>query len=172
MTPDQILADLRDIHLPETAAGAANVNLVLWPLILVLLAALSVAWLIWRRRSIWRRDFLDDLSRIEETAKEQGGSEGWARLARLLKRLALQRQGRPDIARLSGEPWLQQLDDLVGNDLFTNGPGRGLITFPYLGGPLDDDVSRRMGADLKATIDTLRRQFPRHGMAPRRGTTG
>ncbi len=166
MTPEQILADLRDIHLPELDAGAASTNLVLWPLMLVLMAALLLAWLIWRRRSVWRRELLQALHQIEHVATQSGGNEGWTKLAVLLRRLAIQRQGRHDVARLSGEPWLEQLDALVGSDLFTKGPGRGLITFPYLGNDHpDDDTSRRMHEDLKATIETLRSQLPRHGTA-------
>ncbi len=165
MTPEQILAGLRDIHLPEATSGTATSDLVLWPLALVLLAGALVAWLIWRRRSIWRRDFFHHLDQIEATAEERGDIEGWAKLANLLRRLAIQHQGRPEIARLNGEPWLQQLDDVVGADLFTNGPGRGLITFPYLGTDHDDDTARRISDDLKATIEILRHRIPRHGLA-------
>ncbi len=165
MTPEEILADLRDIHLPEMAAGGATADLVLWPVLLVLAAALLVACLIWRRRTIWRRDFFHDLSQIEHTVEERGEHEGWAKLAQLLKRLAIQRHGRLEVAALSGEPWLRQLDDLVGSDLFTNGPGRGLIAFPYLGDSFDDDMSRHMRADLDATIEILRNQRTRLGMA-------
>jgi hypothetical protein len=165
VTPKQILAGLRDIHLPEAAGGAAAVDLVLWPLALVLLISLLVAWLIWRRRSIWRRDFFHHLDQIEDAMNERGGIEGWTKLAHLVRRLAIQHQGRSEIAGLSGEPWLERLDDVVGSDLFTKGPGRGLIKFPYLGSDLDDDTARRMGDDLKATIEALRKPTIRHGMA-------
>ena len=165
MTPEQILAGLRDIHLPEATGGAAGGDLVLWPLGLVLLAALLAAWLIWRRRSIWRRDFVHHLDQIEDAMKERGGIEGWTKLARLVRRLAIQHRGRAAIAGLSGEPWLERLDDVVGSDLFTKGPGRGLITFPYLASDLDDDTARRMGDDLRATIEALRKRTIRRGMA-------
>ena len=121
MTPEQILADLRDIHFPETTADAAFSELVLWPLALVFLTVIIVAWLIWRRRSLWRRDFYQELNRIEQIVDQHGEAEGWARLSRLLRRFAIQRQSRAEIAGLSGEPWLQRLDDVVGADLFTNG---------------------------------------------------
>lgn len=165
MTPDQILADLRDIHLPEIEAGAITAHLVLWPLVLVLLAALVVAWLIWRRRTLWQRDFTEELKKIEHIAEERGEGEGWAGLAYLLKRLAIQKLGRADVAALSGEPWLRQLDDLTGSDLFTNGPGRGLVTFPYLEHDIDEGAAGRMREDLKATIGELRDRPPRHGVA-------
>lgn len=169
MTPEQILADLRDIHLPETAGDVATVHLVLWPLLLVLLAASIIAWLIWRRRSTWRRDFFEDLNQIEGTAKKHGDGEGWAGLATLMKRLAIQQHGREDVAALNGEPWLQQLDDLIGSKLFTQGAGRGLITFPYLAVDLDDDTNQQRRDDLKTTIEALRSRLPRHVMAPRHG---
>jgi hypothetical protein len=165
VTPEEILQGLRDIHLPETAGSAASINLVLWPLALVLLAALAVLWLIRKRRSRWRRDYAADLDRIENIANTEGANEGWRQLAVLMKRLAMHGRARSDIAKLSGEPWLQRLDDLLGVDLFATGPGRGLATFPYLGAPLDKDVSGRMKTDLAATLSKLRTHYPGRGTA-------
>lgn len=163
MTPDQILAGLRDIHLPEMETAAATGNLVLWPLALVLLTGLAVVWLIWRRRSIWHRDVVEGLDQIEKTVDHGNEEEGWAKLALLLKRLAIQRQTRHEIAALSGECWLERLDDLIGTDIFTTGPGRGLMTFPYLARNVDDDATERRREDLKATITTLRKRLSRFG---------
>ena len=165
MTPQQILADLRDIHLPEIEAGAGSGDLVLWPLVLVLAAALIIFWLMLRRRTLWRRDVLGDLERIENAAKTGQQKDGWADLAILLKRFAIQRQGRAKVARLSGEAWLQQLDELFGGDHFTNGPGRSLISFPYQISSVIGDEQEKGSDDLRATIDLIRRHLPRYGLA-------
>ncbi len=159
MTPEEILADLRDIHLPALEAGAGSTDLVLWPVFPVIAAALFVTCLVWRRRSMWRRDFFHDLCQIEHAVGTGGEREGWARLAVLLKRLAIQRQGRQSVARLHGEPWLRQLDDLIGGDLFTNGPGRGLLTFPYRRADSVGEAKSQGSEMLKATIKTLRRRL-------------
>lgn len=163
MTPQEILAELRDIHLPETTAASASGDLVLWPLVLVILAALAILSIIWRRRWAWRREVIDDLALIEERVKEGGEDEAWMNLAFLLKRLALRKRTRQEVAALSGEPWLACLDDLIGADHFTKGPGRGLITFPYLGRDLDGDLAARRRDDLLTTIALLRRRFSAFG---------
>lgn len=165
MTLEQLLASLKDIHLPETATATSTGNLVLWPLAFVLLTAAVAAWFIWRRRSIWRREFVQDLERIERMTNEGSEGDGWARLAFLLKRLALQKQPRNEVAALSGERWLERLDELFGADLFTRGPGRGLVTFPYLGQDVDDDAAKRRREDLKATIKALRTRLSPVGPA-------
>lgn len=167
MTPEQILAGLRDIHLPEGDSEALGGTLVAWPLVFVALSMLGLAWLTWRRRTIWRREVARDLARIERSAAETEPSEAWASLALLLRRFAIQRGGRSDVAGLSGEAWLARLDQLFGDDLFTKGPGRGLVTFPYRSlkrGELPEDDAADMADDLQATITALRKQLPRQGL--------
>jgi len=163
MTPQDLMAGLRDLHLPEAEAATASDSLVLWPLALVLLAAIVAAFIIWRRRSVWRRDFFVALDQIEQDVDQGVESESWARLAFLLKRFALQRQGRHDVAALSGGQWLKRLDDLTGTDLFTNGPGRGIASFPYLAHDRDDEAAGQRRDDLKATIQSLRHRVSRSG---------
>lgn len=160
MTPEEILTDLRDIHMPDSAADGAGAALVLWPLLLVLLAALILVFLFWRRRSVWRRELLADLDRLKHQTGKLDQRERWARLALLLRRFAIHKAGKRDIARLTGEPWLAKLDQLIGVDIFTKGAGRGLVSFPY-GDQTTDEA--RMADDLDATIATLRRRLSSFG---------
>ena len=58
MTPDEILKDLRDIHLPEQSADMASTGFVFWPTAVVLALLLLALGLIWWRRSAWRREIV------------------------------------------------------------------------------------------------------------------
>ncbi|MDH3661024.1 MAG: DUF4381 domain-containing protein, partial [Alphaproteobacteria bacterium] len=131
MTPEEILRDLRDIQLPEQAADAIGAGFVLWPTALVALATLLAVWLAFRRRSTWRREIVGHLDAIERSAADGRAFEGWTDLAILLRRIALQLCDRREIASLIGDAWLEKLDHLFETDVFSAGPGRGVITFPY-----------------------------------------
>lgn len=163
MTPEEILQGLRDIHLPAETSDAAGAGLVVWPLVLVAVLILLGAWLAWRRRGAWRRDFARHLDGIESHASAASALEGWAELAVLLKRAALQVTGRNDVARLAGDDWLQTLDRLFGTDLFSAGPGRGIVTFPYRRTGADADDLGEIERQLRDTITALRQRLPHLG---------
>ena len=55
-----------------------------------------------------------------------------ARLSRLIRRLALMRFPRQEIASLTGHDWLRFLDSSGGNGQFSRGPGRVLAQGPYM----------------------------------------
>jgi len=52
-------------------------------------------------------------------------------LSALLKRVCLAEFPRDRIASLSGQAWLEFLDQTGGTDLFTQGDGRGLLDLSY-----------------------------------------
>ena len=170
MTPEEILRDLRDIHLPDQGADAAGAGIVWWPVLLVVILVLLSVALAWRRRSAWRREIARHLDAIEKDADRGRTREAWTALAVLLRRIAMTVEGRQHVAGLIGEPWLERLDRLFETDAFSHGPGRGVTVVPY-GGRLDDE--RRASApdwqpapdQLKATIERVRRQLPRLGTA-------
>ena len=102
----QLLGGLRDIHLPEAIS--------LWPLApgwWVLAATLfaAVAFAFFerrRRRGSVRRAALDELEAL--AAEARGGlatSDLAGRLQTLLRRVALVRKGRAEVAGLHGPPW-------------------------------------------------------------------
>jgi hypothetical protein len=108
--PNEALANLRDIHLPEAVSA--------WPPapgwwiaigLVIATAILARQWLLARRRSV-RRAALRELADIE--AGIEGGSDIpllATRLSTLLRRVAVARYPRRDVASLHGEEWKQFL---------------------------------------------------------------
>ena len=134
MTPDltEISGlDLRDIHAPADPA--------FWPpapgwwlvsgLILVLLIPVLVKGIKTWRRQRRRRRLLRELQALSTLGS---GPELAARISELLKRVALSGFERREVARLSGEAWLDFLDRTGGDGRFSRGQGRVLADGPYL----------------------------------------
>lgn len=133
MNPD--LGQLRDIHLPSPVSW--------WPPApgwwllaagVTVLAALVFYLLYRRRQDRWRRTALAQWQRLHEDWR--GGAIDAAGAARelsvLLRRVALARFPRVQVAALTGEEWLAFLDAAVpGEALFSRGPGRALLEAPY-----------------------------------------
>lgn len=132
--PEDPLAALRDIHLPAEpgwwppAPGW-------WLLSLLVLAVLTVATLYLKKRHArslpWRwikRRLVLLKARHAETADPVGVA---GELSTLLRHAALARYPREQVAGLTGERWLQFLDQSGGTDQFTHGAGRCLTTTPY-----------------------------------------
>ncbi len=166
MTPEEILQDLRDIHLPEQAADAAIGGFVLWPLALVSAVVLLAGCLAWRRRSAWRRDIVQHLDAIEQGVAEGRILQGWTELAILLRRIAIGLCDKREIAGLIGDAWLKRLDRLFETDIFARGPGRGITIFPYAAGEKDGQDQQKLLADqLKLTIKNVREHLPKLKMA-------
>lgn len=153
---------LRDIHLP----GAPS----LWPpapgwwvlaaLLLALLAA-GALWLLRRHRArVQRRRLLEALAALETGLASERTPEALARIGELLRRVALTRHPRREVAALSGGAWLRFLDATGGGGAFANGVGRILADGPY---------RRRLPPDLDvgALTALVRRWVEVNGGAPR-----
>ena len=142
---------LRDIHLP----GAAP----FWPpapgwWVVAALVVLLIGWasvVAWRRRerARARRRLLDALAALQADFARERSSEHLARVARLMRRIALSRFPRERVAALTGTAWLRFLDESGGAGQFSNGPGRVLASAPY---------QRRVPPDLDidAFVETVR----------------
>lgn len=155
------LAGLHDIHVPPPvpwwppAPG--------WWLVLGLtLALLGLgAWLAWRhwRRGAARRAALARLEEIEAQGRE-GAAPAWvaAELSVLLRRVALGRRPRAEVAGLTGRRWLEWLDQGLPGRPFSEGVGRALVEAPYRSGT-DVDVE----ALLRLAREWLRAQGPAPG---------
>ena len=126
------LAELRDIHLPAPPD--------LWPpapgwwiaavlIIGVILYGLYLGYKIWRRNA-YRRQAVVELEALFKTTDTQD-AELLANLNALLKRVALSRFPREEVANLSGESWVAYLDSKISGHEFTMGPGQVLIDGPY-----------------------------------------
>jgi hypothetical protein len=124
---------LRDIHLP----GAPS----LWPpapgwwvLAAVLLALIAWGVRVWlRRRRIrqQRQQVFDALATLQTALAGDRSPAQLAAIGELLRRLALTRYPRSEVASLSGGAWLRFLDDTGGQGRFSEGPGRVLADGPY-----------------------------------------
>lgn len=128
--PADLLAQLRDIHLPADPG--------MWPpapgwwVVAALLAALLgvVVLRVVRRwhHARFERRVLAELTALETRAT---GAELAAEVSALLKRVALRRFPRREVAPLTGLAWLAFLDRTGGDGRFSDGPGRVLSFAPF-----------------------------------------
>lgn len=132
MNPEQI--PLRDLHLPEVIGW--------WPLapgwwavigiVLIGIGFLIRAWLRTRARGAARRYALGQLDALEQQYEQHKDPIAFgAKLSELLRRVMLAYAPRTDIAGLTGEEWLQWLDQGLAQPVFSNGPGRQILDLPY-----------------------------------------
>ena len=134
MTPgSQDTLVLRDIHLPAAPEW--------WPpawgwwllagVVLLILAGLGSR--LWRQFLVQkqRRQLLGLLNGFEAEGSARPGPEFLARISQLLRRIALMRYPRAEVAPLSGVEWLRFLDRSGGGGRFEHGPGRVLAEGPY-----------------------------------------
>jgi hypothetical protein len=126
---EQLLAQLRDIHLPAAVALAP------WPFIryvtlaLIFLLCLGVVFLFWkhRQRQRSRAIFLRELRALQT-------GHDFASLSVLLKRIALYRYPADNVGSLEGEAWLAFLDRTQLKNTsppFQSDIGRLLLVLPY-----------------------------------------
>lgn len=132
MTARPVAQDLplRDIHLPPVPDfwPPAPGWWVLFALGLVLFG-LCLRWLYRRYRVARRRRKI--LAELLHLAGRDSGPELVAEVSALLKRVALARFPRAQVASLTGSGWLEFLDRSGGGGRFTGGPGSVLAEGPY-----------------------------------------
>ncbi len=133
------LDQLRDIHVPEAIS--------LWPpapgwWVLAILTAIaliaSALWMYTRwRQNRYRREALSELNNI---VREYGNHQDVRRFvsayAGLLKRVALTRFPRDNVAALTGEAWVRFLDLTGGTEEFSMGAGQVLVSATYEANPV------------------------------------
>ena len=128
--PQDPLAQLRDIHTPPAID--------FWPLapgwwfltalVLFALAGAIIIWQRYRKQTAYKRVALLQLKQLQQQA--QSDQDFLQALNILLKQTALATQPRRDIANLSGEKWLNFLDQLSKHSFFTDQKGV-LANGPY-----------------------------------------
>jgi hypothetical protein len=132
MDPEQI--PLRDLHLPE-AVGWWPLAPGWWVLIALAIVALGFllrAWLRIRARGAARRYALRELNAIERRYEERKNPvEFGANLSELLRRTMLAYAPRQNVAGLTGDAWLEWLDQGLAQPVFRDGPGRQIVELPY-----------------------------------------
>ena len=150
---------LRDIHLP----GAPS----LWPpapgwWVLAVLVLVLLAWggraLLRRRRIRQQRERVyDALAALQTGFSHDRSPEQLSRISELMRRLALMRFPRSEVASLSDAAWLHFLDTTGGQGRFSEGPGRILAEGPY---------RRELPPDLDTDgLATLVRSWVEHNTA-------
>jgi hypothetical protein len=128
MKPD--LSQLRDIHVPAPVSWWPPAP-GWWALLVVLLIAIGLGYMLYRRRrrNLWRGGALAELARLRDAAPERQLRE----VSVLLRRVAISRFPRHDVAALTGEAWLAFLDRTLGDGAaFQSGVGRVLLSAPYI----------------------------------------
>lgn len=118
------LATLRPLHLPAPVGWWPPAP-GWWGVAVLLLLAAAAGWWYYRRGAL-RRTALAELRRLQHNADDRRLAVD---LNRLLRRVALARFPRNEVAALSGEDWLRFLE--AGVTGFVHGPGRVLATGPY-----------------------------------------
>jgi hypothetical protein len=139
MNPSAAL-DLRDIH----AAPAPP----FWPpapgwwllAVIVLIALVVLATWAWRRyrRYRYERQILLEVERLSDCYSDDNISCFITDISTLLRRVAIRRYSRAEVASLTGADWLRFLDATGGAGRFANGVGQILETGPYQ--PVLNDV--------------------------------
>ncbi|WP_296805764.1 DUF4381 domain-containing protein [Thiocapsa sp.] len=159
------LAQLRDWHLPDPIQW--------WPpapgwwisaavLLAVLLWVAGVRWRRHRRRGAAARSALRELAALRAAVRADGDTRAFvAALSRLLRRFALVRFPREQVAGLTGDAWLAFLDATGGGGGFRQGPGRALADLVY-GATRDGDPLPNPDA-LADLAETWIRANRRHG---------
>jgi uncharacterized protein DUF4381 len=134
-TTDPATLALHDIHLPDSVSW--------WPLapgwwILLLLIIITIASVIFLVR--YRRNHQIsavrlakmELVRIENEFKSNKDKSILIQeISKLIRRVSISLFKRDESASLTGQDWLLFLDQLNGDNSFSNGIGRVLIEAPY-----------------------------------------
>jgi hypothetical protein len=128
------LAQLRDIHLPAPieAWPPAPGWFLLAALGLIVLAG-GLFWLYRRwRGNRYRREAARQLQLLLAKYERRQDEMLWlSDCAELLKRTALTRYPREQVANLTGEAWVRFLDRTAGTEEFSMGAGQALIDGNY-----------------------------------------
>ena len=128
------LAALRPLRLPPAVGWGPPAPgwWLLAALALLSLGATLALWLRARRRNRYRRRAQAELEALYRATRGAGDAAGFAQGASaLLRRAALARYARAEVAPPCGEAWLAFLDRSGRTTAFTGGAGRALVLAPY-----------------------------------------
>ena len=127
--------------------------------LVVSLVALGIHLYRRRRANSYRREALAELDGIEtalDNPESRSGALG--QLVVLVKRTALMALPRSEIASLTGNAWLAELDRSYGETGFTIGPGRVLPDLAY-----DTDARRSLDqSEERSLVGLIRQWIGRH----------
>ncbi len=117
---------------------------------IALIAALAGLHRLYRRwrGNRYRREAMGELRTLREDYDRHGDDAQYlGEYQALLKRVALTRFSREDVASLTGESWVAFLDRTSGSQEFSMGKGQILVEAEYLPEPIADvDALHELGA--------------------------
>ena len=134
---------LRDIHLPDSSLWWPPAP-GWWILLFLIIVTCAAVYFFLSQRKKKRLSAMylakQELERIEHAfAKEKDKSKLVKELSELIRRISISLFQRNESASLTGKEWLLFLDDLNGDDSFSNGIGKVLIEAPYQSEPNYDE---------------------------------
>ena len=145
---------LRDIHLPGDPS--------FWPLapgwwLLLILVLLIGAWLVLKllrrmKQKKHQQQILNEYTQLETKLLNNPNNEAIANINIFLRRLAISKYPRSDIASLTGANWLQFLDESGNTQEFSKGIGRILVDAPYQSGELKNFNSKEFTSSFTSLI--------------------
>lgn len=114
----ELLAQLRDIHLPPTPPEPA-----IWPMIIAgIIIAVAAALLLRKNfsyKNTWAATATKELRQIEANADPAA----LLQTAELLKRIVITHDKNPHVRHLSGHAWLNYLNTFFNTPFFTTAAG-------------------------------------------------
>ena len=154
---------LKDIHMPA-APGAWPPAPGWW-----LLGIAVVVSLLWAGRWLYRylerkklqRMVIAELDSLSRPASSEQLPQWLADVSVLMRRVAMMRYPRKEVADLAGEKWTAFLDRHGGNGRYTNGVGRVLAEGPY--SPCSDIEKVDIDALLSLVREWVRQNTGRAG---------
>ena len=126
-----LLTELRDIHLPAPVSWWPPAPGWFWLTGIILVAVGIGLYNLYRHRNTPLQHALNLIESIQQTHEQQRNPDNLVTISTLVRRIALQRFPREDVANLYGNAWLAFLDNTGKTNAFTQGPGRCLAEGPY-----------------------------------------
>lgn len=124
---------LEDIHFPASPSfwPPAPGWWIAFALLLALIVFIGRRTVRYRRIRRQRQYILNALQVLQQDLAQQPDPEAIANINQLLRRLALMRYPREQVASLTGDEWLKFLDRSGDTDAFSQGAGQLLSDSPY-----------------------------------------
>ena len=130
---DKQQALLDQLHGLQTPA-VSGVPAIGWWIVAAVLCALVFAYRLYKKnhqQRYWFRQAMTEINTIRNNTDQQNPQALLARCSVLARKLALVGMPRAKSAGVVGEPWLQQLDLICGEPVFSSGAGQLLVQAPY-----------------------------------------
>lgn len=160
----ELLKQLKDIELPDRSGWWIAPGWFVLAILFALAIWLGLRWLRHYRhykKTNWRPEARAEIAMIRSDIEGDRHAKVLSSCSRLARRIAMAMDTRAGVAELTGEEWLNKLDELGHTDFFTTGAGRLLATAPYRRENPDDrtQVLEVLNA-LEQVIDSKSGQRP------------